>query len=205
MKKMFLILFIFCLAFPALSQFKITTPGIVQLPKTINYKGSIVQTAQWKDSLGNNIILLTEKGIHAAGTEGNRSAALYALHYVIKNDSTQLVWRVYDFRDDCPVDIEASFIKNTFTITDLDHNGVAEIWMMYKITCQGDVSPIPMKIIMYEGQQKFAARGNTKVKVSATEIIGGNYTFDDAFNKAPAMFRQFADSLWQMHKSDGLE
>lgn len=206
MKNLIVLFLISVLVLPAYSQFKVTTPATAQLPKTISYKGNIVHTAQWKDSLGDNIMLLTETGIHEAGNEGNRSAALYALHYyVTKNDSAQLVWRVYDFLDDCPVDVEASFVKNTFAVTDLDHNGVAEIWMMYKITCQGDVSPIPMKIIMYQGQQKFAVRGNTKIKVSATETMGGSYTFDNAFNKAPAAFRQYADSIWQKHKMDKLQ
>lgn len=198
----------FCMALitlPVLAQFKITSPIAAKLPKTIQYNGDIVKTAQWKDSLGSNVILLTETGVHDVDDDGNRSAALYALHYIANHDSAQLAWKVYDFIDDCPVDVEASFIKNTFAVTDLDHNGIAEIWMMYRVTCQGDVSPVPMKIIMYEGKQKYAARGNTRVKVSATKFMGGDYEFDDAFKKAPDAFRKYADELWQKHKMDKLQ
>lgn len=74
--------------------------------------------------------------------------------------------------------------------------------MTYKVTCQGDVSPIPMKIIMYEGKQKYAARGSTKVKVSSTEYMGGEYAFDDAFKTGPASFRRYADALWQKYKAE---
>jgi hypothetical protein len=59
----------------------------------------------------------------------------------------------------------ASFVKNTFKINDLDHNGIAEIWLMYKIVCHGDVSPCEMKIIIYEEKQKIAMRGENKVQI----------------------------------------
>lgn len=200
MRTTFCVLIGFLFILPVYSQFKITTPAVTQLPKTIQYKGNIVQTAQWKDSLGNNTILLTETGIHDVDSNGNRGAALYAMHFLNKSDSAQLVWKVYDFIDECPVDVVASFVKNGFAVTDLNQNGIAEVWMMYRITCQGDVSPVPMKIIMYEGKQKYAARGNTKVKVSAGEFMGGDYELDDAFKNAPGAFKKYADELWQKHK-----
>lgn len=187
------------------AQLTISHPDSLHLPANIQYQGQIVNTAQWPDKLGDNLVILTETGIRESDTpndNGNRSAALYALHYLLSKDSLQLAWKVYDFINDCPVDLQAAFVKNTFAVTDLNHNGVAEIWMMYKVTCQGDVSPVPMKIIMYEGKQKYAARGNTKVKVSATEYMGGGYVFDDAFKTGPAIFRQYADALWQKHKAE---
>ena len=200
MEKTFIALIILLLTQPSFCQFKLTTPVVTQLPKTIQYKGNIVQTAQWTDSLGNNTILLTETGIHDVDSNGNRGAALYAMHYLNKNDTAQLVWKMYDFIDDCPVDIVATFVKNGFAVTDLNHNGIAEVWMMYRVTCQGDVSPVPMKIIMYEGKQKYAARGSAKVKISASQFMGGDYELDDAFKNAPAAFKKYADELWQKHK-----
>jgi hypothetical protein len=50
---------------------------------------------------------------------------------------------------------------------------------------------------MYAGNQKFALRGTSRVKVSASEYAGGEYTFDDAFKNGPAVFRKFAEQLWQ--------
>jgi len=206
MKYILSLLFVCLLTLPVFAQFKITTPAaIAQLPKTIRYKGAVVQSAQWKDSLGDNVMLLTETGVYEVGYDGNRSAALYALHYIIKADSAQLAWRVYDFVEDCQVDVVASFVKNSLAITDLNHNGIAEVWMEYRGTCQGDVGPVPMKIIMYEGKQKYAARGGAKVRVSATEFDGGDYEFDDAFKNGPAAFRKYADELWQKHKLEAWE
>lgn len=67
---------------------------------------------------------------------------------------------------------------------------------MYKTVCHGDVSPCDMKIIMYQGTQKFAMRGQNKVKISKNESIGGKYTFDKAFIEAPKSFTNFALTLW---------
>jgi hypothetical protein len=54
-----------------------------------------------------------------------------------------------------------------------------------------------MKVIMYQGQQKFAMRGQQKTKVSATAYIGGDYKFDKAFASAPQEFRIYAQKIWK--------
>jgi hypothetical protein len=112
------------------------------------------------------------------------------------------VWRVYDYNKDCPVDLMLYFIEKTFAVTDLDNNGLAEIWLMYKNSCQGDVSPVPTKIIMYEGSKKYALRGESRVLFSATEFIGGNFTLDDNFKNGNAAFRQYAEKLWSKNKAE---
>jgi hypothetical protein len=68
---------------------------------------------------------------------------------------------------------------------------------MYKTVCHGDVSPSNMKIIMYEGNKKYAVRGTNKVKVSDKEYDGGAYTFDEAFKNGPQPFRSYALQLWK--------
>lgn len=125
-----------------------------------------------------------------------RDAELFAYHYIISKKLTTQNWKIYDYIKDCPVDIEANFIKNTLKITDLNNDGIGEIWIMYKTVCHGDVSPSDMKIIMYQGKQKFAMRGENKVRISKKESVGGKYTFDKAFNEAPKEFRNFAINLW---------
>jgi len=94
------------------------------------------------------------------------------------------------------------FVDKTFAVTDLNKDGKAEVWIMYKVSCQGDVSPIPMKIIMYQDNKKFAVRGTARVKVSANEYIGGEFTFDEIFKSAPTEFRQYAENLWKKHKAE---
>ena len=97
------------------------------------------------------------------------------------------------------MDIEANFIQNTFQVTDLNKDGVGEVWLMYIVACRSDVSPADMKIIMYQNGQKFAMRGQTKVEPSKGSFIGGEYKFDKAFNEGPPEFRDFAKKMWKAH------
>src|SRR5438045_6272198 len=92
------------------------------------------------------------------------------------------------------------FVDKAFAVTDLDKNGVAEVWVMYKNSCHGDVSPVTTKIIMYEGTKKYALRGESRVKVSATDYEGGSYILDDNFKNGESAFRKYAEKLWAQNK-----
>ncbi len=178
---------------------------LTKLPKGIKYEGKIKTAVRWVDSLGDNIAILTETGIYQSKkfkheNDGN-DAELFTYHYLVKGASAFQTWRVYDFISDCPVDIEAKFIKNSFQVTDLNQDGVGEIWIMYKTVCHGDVSPCDMKIIMYQGQQKFAIRGQNKVfegtdNKGTKHYGGGEYKYDKAFADGPKEFLEFAKILW---------
>ena len=68
---------------------------------------------------------------------------------------------------------------------------------MYVTVCHGDVSPLLMKIIMYEGAKKYAVRGTTYIEYGEEEMRGGKFTLDDAFRNGPAAFRKYAEQLWK--------
>jgi len=44
-------------------------------------------------------------------------------------------WQVHDFVADCPLDLGARFIPQALTVTDLDQDGTAEVWLVYRTTC----------------------------------------------------------------------
>jgi hypothetical protein len=187
------------------AQFKLKRLDKSSIPKTIQYTGKFVEGVRWADSTGDNIVLLTRTDnsqSKKAQDEGFREGALYAYHYKVSGDSGKLTWKVYDFIKDCIVDMIINYVDKSFAVTDLDKDGKAEVWIMYKASCQGDVSPVPMKIIMYEGNKKFALRGTTRVRVSETDYIGGAFTFDEAFKNGPIAFKQYAEKLWKEHKME---
>ena len=161
------------------------------LPQDVKFEGRFKQALRWKDKLGDNLLVISETGIY--GSE-RRHAEIFAFHF-LRGETLKLNWNMHDFEKDCPVDVEAEFLEDAIDITDLDGDGISEIWLIYKKACRGDVSPSEMKIIMHEGLKKYAMRGENKVKVSQTESIGGKYRFDDAFNQAPA-FKKFALQKW---------
>jgi len=178
-----------------------------QFPASIKYEGFIKNAVRWKDKSGDNIVITTETGIYRNEKlkhefEDSSDAELYAYHFILSNNEVTQTWRVKDFIADCPVDITASFVKNTFKITDLNKNGIAEVWLMYKTVCHGDVSPSNMKIIMYEGNNKYAMRGENKVQVGSdvndkASFIGGEYTLDANFKNGPKVFKEYAQNLWK--------
>ncbi|WP_425562960.1 M949_RS01915 family surface polysaccharide biosynthesis protein [Mucilaginibacter gynuensis] len=184
----------------ASAQVQVTKLDKKTVPASVKYSGHIIDAVKYKDSGGEYLVITTETGetpTKNSEMEG-RDAALYAYHYTIEGNGVyKSTWQTYDFIKDCPVDINASFIPGTFAVTDLDKNGKAEVWLMYKTVCHGDVSPSNMKIIMHEGDKKYAVRGTNKVKLSATETEGGKYTFDEVFKNGPEAFRQYAAKLWQ--------
>ena len=200
MKILGLLLFLI-LTETGLAQFKVTSLDKNSVPKNIQYNGNILQAVRWIDRAGDNIVVLTATDkTPSKGPVGGRDAALYAYHYLVSGSSIKQTWKVYDYVEDCDLDIDLYFVDKTFAVTDLNKDGKAEVWIMYKNSCRGDVSPAPMKIIMYQDNKKFAVRGTTKVQVSANEYEGGEFTFDDAFKKAPAELRQYAEKLWKHHE-----
>jgi hypothetical protein len=169
------------------------------IPKSITYKGHIVDAAKYSGNDGEHIIFTTETGItnsKGINNDGLRETALYAYDYKLVDLKYTLTWKLYDFVEPCGVDVAAEYLPNTFAVTDIDKDGVAEIWLMYKTTCTGDVSPAILKIIMYQGNKKHAMRGETKVKLPGETPYGGRYTFDAAFKAVPAAFRNYAINLW---------
>jgi len=206
--KVFGVLVSLILTHICLAQFKLTKLDKNSIPKGIQYKGNILNAVRWTDNTGDNIVILTmtdKTQSKNAPDDSYSDGALYAYHYLVSGYSIKETWIVYDYVEECPVDMFLYFVGKTFPVTDLNKDGKAEVWVMYKVSCQGDVSPIPMKIIMYQDNKKFALRGTTRVKVSATDYIGGEYSFDEAFKNAPVQFRQYAVKLWKQHKTETWE
>ncbi|MDT3402587.1 M949_RS01915 family surface polysaccharide biosynthesis protein [Mucilaginibacter terrae] len=197
MKKLLSVLLAFTGSIMCLKA-QVTTKPLLpnQIPATAKYIGKVVKALQLSDASGTYITFTTETGITAGKEEDMRKAALYAYCYKVNGKLTTAVWQVKDFVDDCPVDVKANFVPGSFTVTDLDNNGIAEIWMLYQTACRGDVSPDTMKLIMYQGNKKHAMRGTTKVEVSAKNYEGGTYNMDQAFQKVKPVIKQYAVALW---------
>lgn len=200
--SIFFIVLLLSISINCYSQNSIKTKNIESkdIPSTIKYKGKVKQAYLWSDKEGDHITFKTETGefnSKSADNQDYRDANLFAYHYTYYKDTLNLNWKVFDGVKDCPVDIKAHFLANTFHVTDLDNNHQGEIWLMYKVACYGDVSPIKMKIVMYTGPFKYAMRGQTRVKLSESKYEGGEYVFDKAFLKGPKEFRDFAIKLWK--------
>lgn len=172
------------------------------LPESIIFAGEFVRCVNWSDTEGEHFVLLTETAPYRSSQDPNsdeQNAELYAYHFLNNGNGIQQLWRIFDFSNECPVDIEASHFENFPQITDLDADGIKEIWIMYKTNCRGDVSPSTLKVIMYEGSTKYAMRGTTRIEYSPTVSAGGDFAFDTNFENSPIEFTNFAEEIWRTY------
>jgi hypothetical protein len=73
-------------------------------------------------------------------------------------------WVIYDYVD-CPhLDFDASFLPNTTKVTDVDGDGVDEITVAYKLLCRGGMDFDTVKVILRQGDMKFAIRGEVELR-----------------------------------------
>ena len=130
-------------------------PG--KLPASVKYEGKIFAGARWEDKNGQNVLIVCETEIRSKGDE--RSKELFAYQYIINGEDAKMLWKVNDFVKDCPLDLTLSLIPGSVTVTDINKDGIAENTFLYRMSCRGDVSPDDMKLIMHEGENKYAIRG----------------------------------------------
>jgi len=193
------------LSFSAQAQLRVSPLAPAAVPATLKRSGRVVQALRYTDRTGTYTVLATETGPRpdpAAQSSDGQRADLYAYQYPATG--TAPTWQVHDFVDDCPLDLEAQFVPKALTATDLDQDGTAEVWLVYRTTCRGDVSPSTQKIILYEGARKYAVRGTSRIAIGNGRYDGGTYTLDAAWATAPAAFRQHAAQLWQQHRDERL-
>lgn len=151
---------------------------------------------KWHDAWGENWLVLYETGPYHDQGAMNASAKLSAVLYLKTDSGFAEQWKMVDFVNDCEVDLTCFFYDDHLSITDLDSNGLAEITMVYALSCKGDVSPNEKKLIMYEGTNKYAIRGE-ELMILQKDSIGGTYNADSSFNKAPAAFLSYAKQHWK--------
>ncbi|WP_298547661.1 M949_RS01915 family surface polysaccharide biosynthesis protein [uncultured Aquimarina sp.] len=113
-----------------------------------------------------------------------------------KND--QLTVKVYD-KIDCYTDGYVNYIKDSFSITDLDKDGIKETSFLYILNCDAEPMPSKMKLIMIEGEQKYKIRGEQSF-LNSSEIP--KFSIDNSFKKAPVAFLDFSVKLWNQNIFD---
>ncbi|NCU06179.1 MAG: hypothetical protein GXC73_19655 [Chitinophagaceae bacterium] len=166
--------------------------ALLPLPSSYQLK----RAKKWYDASGENWLVLYETGAYIEKGKTNASAKLSAVLYQKTDSGFVTKWKMKDHISDCGLDITCSFYDDHLTITDLDSNGIAEITMVYALSCKGDVSPNEKKLLMYEGIQKYAIRGE-ELMLLQKDTLGGSWNADTAFSKAPKVFLAYAVEHWQ--------
>jgi hypothetical protein len=173
--------------------------------RKLPHRGSIVQTAAWRDRLGVHTLLLTETGEFPTpggeqeeGFVSGDDAELYAYDYIDSGANPTLLWRTTDFERACEFDLVVRFVRRSLTVTDLDNDGVGEVTMLYVLMCTGGYDGATLKLIMREGEAKYAIRGTTRLQ---DPYGGGEMKLDRSFDGAPPAFREHAVRRWNLFVS----
>ena len=175
---------------------------IRNLSSELKHQGNIVKTFLWNENLTENYILYCETDVYNSGRDipDGKNKEFYIYHYIVQNGETKLMWKINDFVKDCEFDLETHFINEALTVTDLDANGVNEIWTMYRFGCKSDVSPWPLKLIMYEGNEKYAIRGETRdYSQSYNKEEDSPKKIDKKFKNAGTGILEYAIYLWKIN------
>lgn len=136
------------------------------LPKGVEFADGFVSAESWTDKLGTNIIVrsILHETPEKEPEYDDREVVygkVHAYHYVIDKDGkATLLWDMNDAERQCDFDLSIDFRSDKVIVTDVDSNDIAETAVVYSKACRSDVSPEEMKVIMHEGETKYALRGS---------------------------------------------
>jgi hypothetical protein len=154
------------------------------------------EAKKWYDAAGENWLVLYETGSYIPKSTTGATAKLAAILYQKTDSGFVKQWTVNDFVADCELDMVCNFYENHLSISDLDQNGMAEVMMVYALSCKGDVSPDTKKLILYTNGNKYAIRGE-ELMVMAKDTIGGTAATDTSFQQLPKVIQDSAMKHWQ--------
>jgi hypothetical protein len=188
----FLLLFIIagvCIPAPSMD----TTFSI---PDTIRnlQTGCIEYKVRFTDKIGEHTAIFY-KDSQDDGNE-KRSVALKVAQYLQTKSRFYLEWTIRDNVDCEAVDIEGNFFKSLISLTDLDGNGITETTVAYYLTCAGGIEPKLTKVIMRQGVEKYAVRGESLVHIDDKTEYGGKYSSDVKLDSKPEI-KKFLIQLWK--------
>jgi len=181
------------------------------IPKTLDFRGTVIEALKWTDSGDDNILILTITG-HFNWKDYGKDSTDYILQdkselyaYLFQkskfDNDYKRKWRVYDYTECFGVDWFTGFVPKATTITDLDDDGIAEITLPYVSICRGGMDPGEMKIIMYEDSIKYALRGSTMLMCESGYPYGGEYKPSDNL-KNNSTFFEFLKTHWDRNKCE---
>ncbi|RSZ59705.1 hypothetical protein HF313_13225 [Massilia atriviolacea] len=185
-------------AAPALSQAPV--PPAFLKTENIAVPGKLVKAARIEDATGEHLLVVSLRAGPSAADNATPARVerydFFASLYTRKASRWARAWLIEDVND-CPtLDSEGQFFPKYITVTDLDQNGIAEVTVPYKFFCGGGVDSSTLKVIMRQGAQKFAARGQTLVGANTESAFGGELVFDPALSlRQNAVFKAHLQSI----------
>lgn len=193
------------------SKINIDTLSYDDIPKYLDFRGTVVEALRWTDEASEKILVQTITGqFNRKDYEENSKEFLiqdkselyvYLFERKESGDKFNISWKIHDFTECFGVDLFTGFIPKATTITDIDNDGITEVTVPYVLICRGGMDPGTMKIIMYEGSEKYALRGSTMIACDGENPYGGKNSASENLN-SNAVFLNFLNKRWDSHKCE---
>jgi len=163
-------------------------------PDGAKVTGKYSSAVTWTDKLGLQTLVL---GIRETKRGDAVSTLLVADYQSREGDGWSSDRTFKEWVRACQFDTTLTPFTGSWSVTDLNKDGLAEITFAYHVGCRSDVSPVTQKVLMFTsdgkgGTTKYALRGDTRVTG-----VGGAFKVDPAFKGAPAGFLAHAQKVWK--------
>ncbi len=163
----------------------------------LKIEGEIVDARVWTDSIGENVLVLSQLKDSILEEEGppSRETRLMAKHFVSEGGNYRLLYEINEVESDCSFENRAAFSTSLLAVTDLDKNGIAEIIVVYRLGCSSELSPDPLRLVLTENGNQHKITGST-IADYAEWKDGGETHLDPSFEKLNEAQRSEAMRIW---------
>lgn len=177
-------------------------------PAGIEMKFPVTHALGWQDKKGENALVFAQQ----VRTEGGKSIQELQVRHARRAAKGSDWETVRDFKElvtGCNGTAIIEVVTSAWEVSDLDKDSVGEATFAYSAGCRiTDQVPLKHKVLMIEDGEKYALRGKSEVYDDKTiavdaagnkfgKTIGGDFTADPAFDKAPAGFKAHAEKVWK--------
>lgn len=159
----------------------------------------VERVVSWNEGNGANVAIFattTKTGQKDDSTYTSKS--LHVATFNVVGGQYKKIQTIIEAVQPCNLDLTARFLEGSVSLTNLDGDDKGELTFGYVTRCAGDVSPMSMKVLMLEGKDKHALRGESLIELVGSEPMGGEFKAD--FKKAPPALLDFAKTVWAKHR-----
>lgn len=155
----------------------------------------------WTDKQGVHFLRMETSEVVGDEASGTRSKWVRIEHRLDTAEEKRLTWSYESGEYDCPVDVQALF-RAAPRFSDLNDDGIYELWFIIEKSCKGDISPGLIQILMVDEKGgQYVAEGETFQTFPDGSTYGGAYHAKD-FEKLPAKYQHYAREYFQRNNAE---
>ncbi|HUQ04187.1 MAG TPA: hypothetical protein VM261_16925 [Kofleriaceae bacterium] len=125
-----------------------------KVPGGMKIGARLVGGGRFVDAEGEKFVYLVERA-----SRDRASVSMYAVHERGGGDDAKRLRELNDSAEACPGPTASAFVDGSLAVTDLDADGVGEVWLAWIVGCGSDEEPMVAKQVVLEGKDRYVIRG----------------------------------------------